>query len=234
MNSTSIMQAAKTVDDAAFADAWSAPDGRALFERIVADDRPAPTAAPRRHRARRRLVLGAAIAAAAGAIVAVTGIPGLQHNGAPAAYSITKKADGSIEVKYNLGELRDPATIRRLNAELAADGAHVRIYQWTKDCTVPFPPYAVVGRIERIGPWLTLNTPPNVPKHPTGAVATVDPRTGRATVVNFSDSSVWVIHPQRLPQGVTGFLAFNSGRPERWVMSEATSLPDSPCIHFPR
>ena len=116
MNSTQIMQSANPIDDTAFADSWADPEGKASFEQIVADDRTtAPAQGSRSRRpVRRRLVIGAAIAAAGGTAVAVVGLPGAQHDGAPSAWSVTKQHN---IVTVRVSEYRDPAGLeRRLNA----------------------------------------------------------------------------------------------------------------------
>lgn len=106
---TAILQAANPVDGKAFETAWSDAEGRAALDRILADDRAAPAVKP--HRTRRRLVLGAAIATAAGAAVAIGGIPGTNHHGTPAAWAVTQNADGTVTVK--ISDYRDPDGLQR-------------------------------------------------------------------------------------------------------------------------
>jgi hypothetical protein len=132
MNSTQIMYAANPVPDDAYADAWSDAEGRAAFEQIVAEDRPA--AAPRRGRViRRRLVVGAALAAAAGTAVAVVGLPGTPHGGAPSAWSVTKNADGSLTVRVS--DYRD---LDGLQSRLRAAGLRANIRTLPAgQCTTP-------------------------------------------------------------------------------------------------
>ena len=121
MNSTHIMHAANPIDDTAFADSWTDPKGTAAFERIVAEPRvpPTPTRATAHRPIRRRLALGVGLAAAAGAAVAVAGLPGPNHGGASAAWSVTANPDGSVTVSIN--DYRDP---ERLQASLRA--AHLQ------------------------------------------------------------------------------------------------------------
>jgi hypothetical protein len=100
----SLTRAANPIDDNAYETAWSDAEGRAALDRILADDRPAPAVKP--HRMRGRFMLGAAVAAAAGAAVAIVGIPGANHNGTPAAWAVTKNADGTVTVK--ISDYTDP------------------------------------------------------------------------------------------------------------------------------
>jgi hypothetical protein len=125
---TAILQAANPVDGNAFETAWSDAEGRAALDRILADDSPALAVTP--HRTRRRVVLGAAIATAAGAAVAIVGIPDTNHNGTPAAWAVTRNADGTVTVK--ISDYRDSEGLQRKlrEAGLRAD-------------VVPLPPSCV-------------------------------------------------------------------------------------------
>jgi len=106
----SLTRAANTIDDSAFETAWSDAEGRAALDRILADDGPAvPAVQP--HRPGRRLVLGAAVAAIAGAAVAIVGLPGASHYGAPAAWAVAKNPDGSVTVK--ISDYRDPEGLQQ-------------------------------------------------------------------------------------------------------------------------
>ena len=135
MNSTEIMQTIKPFDDQDFADAWQDPLGQAAFERIVADDGSARLERPRRafrwapRRVPRRLLAGIAVAAVAGAAAAVVGIPGLHHNGAPAAWSVTKNPDGTVTVS-----IRDDHDRAGLQARLRAAGVRATITTAPPNC----------------------------------------------------------------------------------------------------
>ncbi len=124
---SALAEAANRVDDTAFNTAWADAEGRATLERILADRVPAPTQkAPRR---RRRVAIGAAVAATAGAAVAIVGLPGTNHSGAPAAWAVTKNADGSVSVK--ISDYRDPAG---LQARLRAAGLRAEVGTLPKQC----------------------------------------------------------------------------------------------------
>jgi hypothetical protein len=101
----SLTRAANPIEGDAFETAWADAEGRAALDRILADNGPA-VAAVKPHRTRRRLMLGAAVAATAGAVVAIVGIPGTNHNGTPAAWAVTKNADGTVTVK--ISDYSDP------------------------------------------------------------------------------------------------------------------------------
>jgi len=105
----SLTRAANPIGGDAFETAWSDAEGRAALDRILADDRPAPAVKP--HRTRRRFMLGAAVTTAAGAAVAIFGIPGTKHHGTPAAWAVTKNADGTVTVK--ISDYRDPTGLQR-------------------------------------------------------------------------------------------------------------------------
>ena len=111
-SAATIMRTADPAAKAAVDDAWADAEGRAAYERIIADDQPAEAGRPNR---RRRVLIGAGLAAAAGAAAAVVGVPGLNHNGAAPAWSVTKHADGTVSVK--ISDYRDPAGLQhRLRA----------------------------------------------------------------------------------------------------------------------
>jgi hypothetical protein len=107
--------------------AWADPEGQAAFERITADPRTEPARAPRP--IRRRLVVGAGLAATAGAAAAVFGLPGADHGGAGAAWAVTKNADGSMTVSVK--DFRDPAG---LQAKLRAAGLRANVTTIPKSC----------------------------------------------------------------------------------------------------
>ena len=109
-SAATIMRTADPAADVVVDDAWADAEGRATYEQIIADDGP-PLAAVRAPRARRRILIGAGLAAAAGAAAVVVGIPGVNHNGAPPAWSVTKHADGSVTV--NINDDRDRAGLQK-------------------------------------------------------------------------------------------------------------------------
>jgi hypothetical protein len=134
MNSTQIMQSANPIDDTAFADSWADPEGKASFERIVADPRTAKAKLPR-PRTARRLVIGTALAGAAGAAVAIVGLPGSpNHGGAGAAWAVTKNGNGSVTVAIK--DYRDPAG---LQAKLRAAGVRANVTVMPKKCQIALP-----------------------------------------------------------------------------------------------
>jgi hypothetical protein len=137
---TSLTRAANPIDDNAFETAWSDEEGRAALDRILADDRPAPAVKP--HRPRRRLVLGAAVATAAGAAVAIVGIPGVNHHGTPAAWAVTKNADGTVTLK--ISDYRDP---EGLQAKLRQAGMRADVVTLPPSC-VPRTPGDVFVAVE--------------------------------------------------------------------------------------
>jgi hypothetical protein len=161
--------------------AWADPEGRAAFERIVATP---PDTPPRRLGPRRRLGIAAAVAAAAGAAVAVVGVPGLAHNGAPPAWSVTRDADGSVTVKIN--DYHDPDG---LQAKLRAAGVRANVQTLSAKCSDGTAP---------------LNGGPLVKGW------TDDSITPRVWEQLFAGSTVGVIriHPQYLPPQDTVWAAF--------------------------
>jgi len=129
MNTSQIMHAANPIGDTAFADSGTDPEGTAAFERIVADERTVKGIAHRPLRLRRRLVIGTALAGAAGAAVAIVGLPGSAHNGAASASAVTKNADGSISV--TIKNYRDLAG---LQAKLRAAGIRADVKTIPDSC----------------------------------------------------------------------------------------------------
>jgi hypothetical protein len=126
MNPNTIVRAANPVADTAFADAWRDAEGRAAFERIVATER---DHRPRRRVVRRRLLASASVAVAAGTAAVVIGIPGLTHDGAAPAWSVTKNPDGTVVVRLN--DYRDPAG---LQARLRAAGVRANVETLPQSC----------------------------------------------------------------------------------------------------
>jgi len=134
MNSTHIMQTANPIDETAFADSWADPEGKASFERIIADPRTAKVKLPR-PRTGRRLVIGTALAGAAGAAVAIVGLPGSpNHGGTGAAWAVTKNANGSLTV--NINDYQDAAG---LQAKLRAAGLRANVVTAPDECSVGQP-----------------------------------------------------------------------------------------------
>lgn len=132
-SASTIMRTADPAADAAVDDAWSDAEGRATYERIITDDQPA--AAIRPPRRRRRVLIGVGLAAAAGAAVAVVGIPGASHNGTPAAWSVTRNPDGTVTVK--IADYRDPAG---LQARLRAVGLRADVGTSDPSCGPQYIP----------------------------------------------------------------------------------------------
>jgi len=128
-SAATIMRTADPAADVAVEEAWADPEGRATYERIVADDTAATPA--RRPRRRRRVLIGAGLAAAAGAAAVVVGVPGLNHNGATPAWSVTKNADGTVSVK--ISDYRDPAGLQR---RLRAAGLRANVVTMPGHCGV--------------------------------------------------------------------------------------------------
>ncbi len=97
----------------------SEPPGLAVdstsYRRVARDrglDENGPAvAAVKPHRMRRRLVLGAAVATAAVAVVVIVGVLGINHLGTPAAWAVTKNADGTVTVK--ISDYRDLEGLQR-------------------------------------------------------------------------------------------------------------------------
>jgi hypothetical protein len=98
------------------------PHAQAMLERIVAE---APRSRPR---SRRRLafgIVGAAVAAAVATFFIVD---------PAAAYTVDKKADGSVVLRFRADRLNDPA---KLNVVLARAGARTVVYRLDPRCTAP-------------------------------------------------------------------------------------------------
>ena len=137
MNSTTIMQSANPIDDTAFADSSSDPKGTAALERIVAT----PRSVIKRHRPRRRVLVGIGVAAAAGAAAAVVGIPGAQHNGAPPAWSVTTNPDGTVTMK--ISDFSDPDGLQR---KLQAAGLRAEVGTLPRYCDIRIIDRSVSGQ----------------------------------------------------------------------------------------
>jgi len=137
----SLTRAANPIDGNAYETAWSDAEGRAALDRILADNGPAGAPA-KPHRTRRRLMLGAAVAAAAGAAVAIVGIPGTNHNGTPAAWAVTKNADGTVTVK--ISDYVDPEGLQR---KLRQAGLRADVVTLPPSC-VPRTPGGVFVAVE--------------------------------------------------------------------------------------
>jgi hypothetical protein len=106
----------------------STPYRHVARDRVLADNG-AAVAAVKPHRMRRRLVLGAAVATAAGAAIAIVGIPGVNHHGTPAAWAVTKNADGTVTVK--ISDYRDP---EGLQAKLRQAGLRADVVTLPPSC----------------------------------------------------------------------------------------------------
>jgi hypothetical protein len=119
------------------------PQAQALLERIVAE--PAPT-----RKRRRQLVAGIASAALAAAVATFLVVD-------PAsAYTVDRRADGSVVVTFRAERLKDPA---KLNAELRRAGARTVLIRMVpadrctqaldQDPAFPFRTYATPGELDR-------------------------------------------------------------------------------------
>jgi hypothetical protein len=221
MNSTEIMQTIKPFVDQDFAGAWQDPHGQATFDRIVAsagETQPEPRRrAPRRARRRtpRRLLAGVAVAAAAGAAAAVVGIPGLSHNGAPAAWSVTKNPDGTVTLS-----IRDDRDRAGLQARLRAAGVRATITTAPPNCagvrvqpsaSEPFSGWMVVADPTTFDPpssWrrsFVLPMWPHLPQPP--SVDTVE-RWGLVVPASDTGGVTIGIVPAALPAADTVTIAF--------------------------
>ena len=113
--------------------AWADPQGKAAFERIIADPRTEFAARPRRP-IRRRLVIGVGLAATAGAAAAVVGLPGGAHHGTPSAWAVTKNANGSVTIT-----VRDYRDLAGLQAKLRAAGIRANVTTISDSCAGRVP-----------------------------------------------------------------------------------------------
>lgn len=217
---STIMRIADPGADVAITEAWSDAEGRATYEQIVADAQPAAAIRPPRHR--RRVLIGVGLAAAAGAAVAVVGLPGPSHNGAPAAWSVTKNADSTVTV--TLSDYRDPAG---LQARLRAAGLRADVITFTGNCgTVigaPDQRFANVsvdsrGKFTPRGSWRSListsDGPVFDPRH-----YDANERVQRvgATVVGSSTDVSFTLAPALLPEQYTVTIGFPANRQGRGI-----------------
>src|SRR4051794_21524722 len=90
----------------------TSPSAEALLQRVLST----PRIDVRAHRSRRRLAYGVAVAAAVAAgTVVVTGLPGSAPDARAAGYTVTRLADGSLDVYVDYREFTDiPALWRSL------------------------------------------------------------------------------------------------------------------------
>jgi len=139
---TTLARAANPAERDTTRPAWADAEGKAAFERIIADPRTEAAPAHRPPRLRRRLVVGAALAGAAGAAVAIVGLPGATHNGAPSASAVTKNADGSVTVA--ISDYRD---LPGLQAKLRAAGVRADVQTITDECAGEPDPGAAVHAV---------------------------------------------------------------------------------------
>jgi hypothetical protein len=147
---------------------------RALLDRVLA----APQASPRR--GRRRLV-----GAVAGAAVAGVAVAALLIAEPAAAYTVDRRADGSIAVSFRAARLKDAD---RLNAELARAGARTVVVRMVPagQCTAPLD-------LDPAFPFVATATPEELNRYPVS--------------YQVRDSSVVItIRPDRIPAADT--LAF--------------------------
>ena len=138
-------------------------------------------------RARRHIPgVAAALAAAAGAALAVTALlpSGHQHAAQPAAWTVAKQGNGDIRVTIH--ELRNPATLQRT---LRADGVPVSV-TFIGQSNPACQPYGFSGS-------------PSQHRHLLGSMVTALPGHGNLKVL--------VIHPSAFPAGAG--LAIAAGHP---------------------
>ena len=230
MNSTQILHAANPIEDTAFADSWADPEGKASFERIVAEPRTAKAKLPRA-RTGRRLVIGAALAGAAGAAVAIVGLPGApNHGGAGAAWAVTKNPDGSVSV--DVKDYRDPAG---LQAKLRAAGLRANVVTAPDSC-IPNPGGAELATFD--GDASTFQAPYTWQRLFAGSpsYATVGPgysvvaKTG-GTPRTLPDGETFpahvsfTVHPSQLPPGDDLNIGFGASGQAMVVDVEKTGTP---------
>ena len=177
---------------------------RALLERVLA----APQVSPRRH-GHRRLV-----AALAGATVAAAATAFFLAEPA-AAYTVDKKADGSIAVSFRADRLKDTD---KLNAELARAGARTVVMQMVPadQCTTPLD-------MDPMFPFLTTATPEELDRYP----VSYQPK---------DDGVVITIRPNKIPAADTlafGYAMRNdrNGRTTIAVPAVVRTLPS--CMAIP-
>jgi len=212
-SAATIMRTADPAADVAVDDAWADAEGRATYEQIIADDGP-PLAAVRAPRARRRILIGAGLAAAAGAAAVVVGIPGVNHNGAPPAWSVTKHADGSVTV--NINDDRDRAGLqKRLRAAglrtvittAPPNCAGIRIGNGSGPRYTGWTVVADTSTFTSAADWQHLL---RVPKQPVGGVRPVQgiARWSVAAPAEDARTLTITIVPSALPAGDTVTIAF--------------------------
>jgi hypothetical protein len=188
-SATTIMQLADPAADVPVDHLWADAEGRATHERIIADVAPAPAPRPPR---RRRTLIG-------------VGLPGAKHNGAPAAWSVTKNANGTVTVKVT--DFRDPDGLQRrmraaglrANVRTLADRCTPRIDAqddlvylavWNADSTELFRRLLALPPLPAV-PRNGASSSPAHPRRP--ATVTIDPRQLPA------GDTIWVGFP---PHGV--------------------------------
>jgi len=131
---TTLARAANPAERDTTSPAWADPEGKAAFERIIADPRTDSVRAHRPPRLRRRLGVGAALAGAAGAAVAIVGLPGASHHGTPSAWAVTKNANGSVTIT-----VRDYRDLPELQAKLRAAGIRANVTTISDHCAGHLP-----------------------------------------------------------------------------------------------
>jgi len=126
---TTLARAANPVERETTNPAWADAEGRAAFERILADPRTEPATVHRPRPIRRRLIIGAGLAGVAGAAVAIVGLPGASDHGTPSAWAVTKNANGSVTVT-----VRDYHDLAGLQAKLRAAGIRADVTTISDSC----------------------------------------------------------------------------------------------------
>lgn len=182
-------------------------EARAVLDHVLST--PSAPAAPVRRR--RRVIIGVAGAAAAAATAAF-------FIASPAAaYTVDKRADGSVAVSFRPDQLRNPA---KLNAELARAGARTVVIKMVppEQCTAPLD-------IDPAYRFTTTATPEDLERFPVSYALT-------------DESLVITIRPAKIPAGETlafGFSIRNDrgGRTTMAVPAVVSTLPSCMAIPTP-
>jgi len=220
-SAATIMHTADPAADVPVDDAWADAEGRATYERIVADDRSTPVITLPRRRYRRRLALGVALAASAGAVVAVVGIPGSANHGG-AAWAVTRNSDGSVTVAFTdyrdpaqlQGKLRDAglrANVRTLAAQCSASRTTYKEFVMSFDSSISHTAFGRLLGIPVAKVTIKPPSPPNAPQTPRlgqppsapSAPQPSSPSPARPHVL-----SSLTVHPQFLPSAATLWVGF--------------------------
>jgi len=180
------------------------PDARALLERVLTESPLAP-----RRRGRRQLAIGlvgATVAAAAAAFFIVD---------PAAAYTVDKRADGSVVVSFEAGRLKDSA---KLNAELARKGARTVVIRMVPadQCTTPLD-------LDPAFPFRNDLTAEQLNRYP----VTYQPQSGGVVIT---------IRPAKMPPGDTlafGYAIHDDPDGRTTIVKPAVVRTMPPCIAIP-